>query len=469
MYLKQKIATFMLNRILGIKSDFSNLKEVEKYQVKKLKKKLKIAYTTPYWHETLDTICNETNINFEELINNINSISDFQKIVPETTRQVLSDNGSKMTTKPLSELVEMHTSGTSTNKPVSVYSTSLDMASMSLAMNNICVKGGLTQFSHIIALFPRESSIWNSDGKVQRVIPNMEFVDLNKVDNEGIIKLLQADGIYSYTNVYIGLFNKFRDVINDYKNKGGEIKLKALFGGGDFLAKGAIDEIRNILGTNITEFNPLISIEAPGVSYMCKKENIHLPNEFYFTEIKPLSEDYYKTRIENLSSLAKFYELTELEDLLKEGSNLSNISKQLKEYLIKNNNELAYETETLTELIDKGLNNRIGELLITNINSKGMHYFRYHTGDVAELVDCDCGALDKSIKMVGRVQLTEVHKSIRVETVMNIVYTSNSFKTGKISSQPGHIKTYMDGRTRVIDVYLKKGDSLTAKEDELVI
>ena len=68
----------MLNRILGIKSDFSNLKEVEKYQVKKLKKKLKIAYTTPYWHETLDTICNETNINFEELINNINSISDFQ-------------------------------------------------------------------------------------------------------------------------------------------------------------------------------------------------------------------------------------------------------------------------------------------------------------------------------------------------------------------------------------------------------
>ncbi|NMC05988.1 MAG: hypothetical protein GYA24_12300 [Candidatus Lokiarchaeota archaeon] len=109
------------------------------------------------------------------------------------------------------------------------------------------------------------------------------------------------------------------------------------------------------------------------------------------------------------------------------------------------------------------------ELLMTPLCCESMHYFRYRSGDIVEKVNCTCNNPDLAIKLIGRANATELHKNLRVDTIQNIVFSSDPFKTGKIDGESGIISTKLTSEGRMVDIYLKQGKNFVSGEENMII
>ncbi len=443
----------MLEFLIGLRNPHND-EEVKKYHTKMLRKKVKKAYKTPYYHKIIDKRMNELGINnFKEFIKMIKSPEDFQSLIPITERSELEKHSKEMTLKPLEKLIDTHTSGTTTNRSVSYFLSKRDIAVVGLSFIELYSKAGLKRTDKIAIVLPHTSSLSNADGKLQVVFPNAKFFDLENIKEEDIKEIVTYDGIHSYTNIPAQLFRKYEKIISELKSNG-EINIKAIIGGGDFLAPGVKSEVKRILGREVMFANQYGGVESQGLTYVCKNENTHVISKYYFIELRQLPREYFDSRINDLAVLAESFGLNKTSSKIKEliGRDLEEIINELGNI---NNNELKKQINDVRDNFIKAKKGLIGELLTTNLFSNGMTLLRYPTGDVVELINCDCDdKINQPIRMIGRVKGLKKH--VDVNSIINIVHQSNSYKEGMISGK-GYIEYEMGELKPIINIYLEKG------------
>ncbi len=442
-------------------NDFSSKEELNKYQLKMFKKKIKKAYKkTSYYKRIIDDILNKEKISLNDLLKRIKTIEDIN-IIPITERSDLQEHGKEMINNKydLNELIMTHTSGTTTNKPLYFYLSYKkhrinDVIKGGLLLLDIFHKFNIDYNDKISIILPGGSSLNNMNGKIQKIFPNMDFFDLDNITKEDIISILNHDVLHTYTNIPAQLFKKHEDDINEFLNNNGKSNIKIILGAGDFLASGAKKEIKRILRSdNLIIANLYSAIEAQNLTHFCNHFTTHT-NSPYLIELRELPIDYYKTRIENIKQIAEENNLTDVVSSLEniKYESLDGIIKELSN--IKSNSIINQHISDIITLIKKANNGVVGELIVTNLLFDGMIVLRYAIGDVVELINCDCNEPYPALKMLGRVK--GLNKHIEVNSIIDIIYQSKAYKNGWISGK-GFIEYEMGELKPIINIYLEKG------------
>ncbi len=330
------------------KIDYMERGELEKLQLKRIKETLRWASENSRFYREL----------YKEIsIKTINSFSDFRKL-PFTTKKDLVNNypfGNLCV--PQKEVVEVHFSSGTTNRPVPTYMTQEDLLLSNEALARTWYMQGVcsnTVFGMLASYGLFSAGLLNHYA-IQKLGAFVIPISSSSTDKTiGLLKDYSINATAAVTSYYLYLVNRIRELGYSKDN----FNLEIAIAGGEPFTENQRDYIEKNLGTELLDQYGISEINT-GLAGECKLKNgLHILADYAYPEI--------------------------------------------------------VDTET-GEVCEEG---KSGELVLTTLAKRASPLIRYKTGDMASITykKCGCGrTLPRISKIMRRKGGTLFYKGRKIE------------------------------------------------------